>query len=219
MIRSQSESSWRRASARADRVLTAVVVIVAGFAGAVLGSAFATAPVRIVQTVSTVKEYIDVPPPAAQPSEDAAVVLLAQLRCLTEAMYYEARGEAEDGEKAVAEVVLHRLQAGGYGSSICAVVYAGALKARCQFSFVCDGSRLRRRSERDWHKAQGLASRILSGELALADATGGALNYHAAYVRPFWAAKLVRTAQIGNHIFYRPRAAPMRNRRFSAVGA
>ena len=37
----------------------------------------------------------------------------------------------------------------------------------------------------------------------LRDETGGAVNYHAVYVRPRWAREFIRTAQIGNHIFYR----------------
>ena len=51
--------------------------------------------------------------------------LLAEHRCLSEVMYYEARGEGEDGQKAVAEVVFHRMNTGNYGHSICAVVYEG----------------------------------------------------------------------------------------------
>ncbi|MEO1276409.1 MAG: cell wall hydrolase, partial [Pseudomonadota bacterium] len=34
--------------------------------------------------------------------------------------------------------------------------------------------------------------------------TGKATHYHATHVRPRWASKLVRTARIGDHIFYRP---------------
>ncbi len=34
--------------------------------------------------------------------------------------------------------------------------------------------------------------------------TGKATHYHAASVLPRWAKRLVRTARIGDHIFYRP---------------
>lgn len=109
---------------------------------------------------------------------------------------------------AVAEVIFHRLQGGGYGRSICAVVYEGAPRTGCQFSFACDGSRSRSKSPEDWRKAEILAARILTGELTLSDLTDDAMNYHALYVHPIWSAKLIRTAQIGNHIFYRLPGGP-----------
>lgn len=129
--------------------------------------------------------------------------LLAEFKCLSEVMYYEARSEGEKGEKAVAEVVFHRLESGRYGNSICGVVYAGSTRPGCQFSFTCDGSLDKPKEMEPWHMAQSLAVRIMSGSLPLPDATDGATNYHAVYVRPVWAGDLVRTAQIGNHIFYR----------------
>jgi spore germination cell wall hydrolase CwlJ-like protein len=39
--------------------------------------------------------------------------------------------------------------------------------------------------------------------VALKNATGGALNFHAVSVSPDWADTMDRTTQIGNHIFYR----------------
>jgi hypothetical protein len=129
--------------------------------------------------------------------------LLAEHKCLSEVMYYEARGEGVQGEKAVAEVVFHRLESGRYGNSICGVVYAGSTHPGCQFSFTCDGSLDRPKDAEAWRAAQVLAVRIMTGEQPLPDATDGATNYHAVYVRPVWAGDLVRTAQIGNHIFYR----------------
>ncbi|MGZ4032950.1 MAG: cell wall hydrolase [Tumebacillaceae bacterium] len=127
--------------------------------------------------------------------------LLTEHRCLAEVMYYEARGEGEEGEKAVAEVVFHRMAAGDYGKSICAVVYEGTDQVACRFSFACDGSQKKGKSEQAWRAAQLLAARVLTGEVMLRDETGGAVNYHAVYVRPRWARDLTRTAQIGNHIF------------------
>jgi spore germination cell wall hydrolase CwlJ-like protein len=43
----------------------------------------------------------------------------------------------------------------------------------------------------------------LTGEERLNDATGGAVNFHAASIEPGWTGEFVRTVQIGNHIFYR----------------
>ena len=63
----------------------------------------------------------------AKSGPDAGMTrLLAEHRCLSEALYYEARGEGRQGQQAVAEVVFHRMNNGNYGHSICAVVYEGA---------------------------------------------------------------------------------------------
>jgi spore germination cell wall hydrolase CwlJ-like protein len=129
--------------------------------------------------------------------------LVAEHRCLSEALYYEARGEGRIGQQAVAEVVFHRMNAGNFGHSICAVVYEGARRRGCQFSFTCNGALDAPREEAAWKKAEQLAARILTREIALGNATAGAINYHAVSVSPFWAPALKKTTQIGKHIFYR----------------
>jgi spore germination cell wall hydrolase CwlJ-like protein len=118
-------------------------------------------------------------------------------------LYYEARGEGADGQKAIAEVVFHRMNHGNYGHSICAVVYEGAGHQGCQFSFTCNGELTRGKEQDAWRESEQLAARILTGEVRLRDTTGGATNYHAVSVNPEWADTLERTTQIGNHIFYR----------------
>jgi spore germination cell wall hydrolase CwlJ-like protein len=118
-------------------------------------------------------------------------------------MYYEARGEGTSGEKAVAEVVFHRMRHGNYGHSICAVVYEGAGRPGCQFSFVCSGELAQRKSMAAWRESEVLAARILTGEVRLGDTTGDATHFHAVSVQPGWADVMERTVQIGNHIFYK----------------
>ncbi len=55
--------------------------------------------------------------------------------CLTEALYFEARGETVRGMFAVAEVILNRVDDPRYPSSVCAVVNQGTgKKFRCQFT-------------------------------------------------------------------------------------
>ena len=201
-------AQWRSASVRADHVLVTVMAVFIGIAGTALGSALVYSPAiaRTARFMGPVVENTHIPAPVSpnvDSGQDAAIKLLAEHRCLAEAMYYEARGEGEKGEMAVAEVIFHRLQGEGYGRSICAVVYEGAPRMHCQFSFACDGSRSRSKSPEEWREAEVLAARILTGELTLCDVTDDAMNYHAVYVRPIWTAKLIRTAQIGNHVFYR----------------
>jgi len=129
--------------------------------------------------------------------------LLAEHKCLSEVLYYEARGEGAGGQKAIAEVVFHRMNHGDYGHSICAVVYEGANRSGCQFSFTCNGDMKRAKQPGAWRESEKLAAQILTGQVALKNATGGALNFHAVSVSPDWADTMDRTTQIGNHIFYR----------------
>ena len=137
-------------------------------------------------------------------SADAVMTqLLAEHKCLSEVLYYEARGEGAGGQKAIAEVVFHRMNRGDYGHSICAVVYEGSNHPGCQFSFTCNGDMKRPREAAAWQKSEELAAQILTGEVRLGNTTGGATHYHAVYVRPLWAPTLEETAHIGQHIFYR----------------
>jgi hypothetical protein len=190
------------ATARADRVLVAVLAIVLATTSAAIGAAMTHHPgIILTRLIGPAQPPIA---PATQIVEDDTVsTLIAEHRCLTEALYYEARGEGQRGQQAVAEVVFHRLSTGRYGRSICAVVYEGATRPGCQFSFTCDGSMHHLREESAWKNAEQLAEQILTGAIRLGDATGGAINYHAATVSPAWAPALAETAQIGNHIFYR----------------
>jgi len=181
-------------NARSDRVMIAALAIILATVSATLGAATthpAAPPAKLVV-------------PAPQRDEDTALAYLAtEHRCLTEALYYEARGEGRVGETAVAEVVFHRMNAGNFGHSICAVVYEGFGRPGCQFSFTCDGALHRRRETSAWQKSEQLAAQILTGEAPLHNATGGATHYHAVQVNPFWAPTLKKTAHIGNHVFYR----------------
>ena len=141
-------------------------------------------------------------------SGEALQKLAAEQRCLAEVMYFEARGESEAGQRAVAEVILHRLAEGGHGHTICNVVYEGSGQTFCQFTFACDGSLLKPRAMEPWRAAQVLAARLMAGEVP-ADGTLGATYYHAVSVHPTWAPGKQRVVQIGNHIFYRDRVAQM----------
>ena len=141
--------------------------------------------------------------PAAPAADIAMTALLAEHRCLAEVLYYEARGEGAQGEKAVAEVVFHRMNNGNYGHSICAVVYEGAGHPGCQFSFTCNGELAHRKETQAWAESESLATQILTDQAWRKDSTGGATNFHAVSVEPEWAPTLEKTTQIGNHIFYR----------------
>ncbi|WP_435417880.1 cell wall hydrolase [Parerythrobacter aurantius] len=123
------------------------------------------------------------------------------LRCLTQAIYYEAANEPEDGKKAVAQVVMNRMRHPAYPDSVCGVVYQGANARVCQFSFTCDGALLRRPMQRQWDESARIARLALAGEQFTP--VGTATHYHADYVLPKWAFTLEKLKVIGAHIFYR----------------
>jgi spore germination cell wall hydrolase CwlJ-like protein len=124
------------------------------------------------------------------------------LRCLTQAVYFEAGFEPIAGQQAVAQAVLNRVRHPGYPKSVCGVVYEGAARGTgCQFSFTCDGALERAISPVIWTNAEIVARRALSGFVM--KTVGAATHYHADYVYPYWAPTLVKVATVGTHVFYR----------------
>ncbi|MFO1148925.1 MAG: cell wall hydrolase [Alsobacter sp.] len=124
-------------------------------------------------------------------------------RCLAEAIYFEARSEPEDGQAAVAQVVLNRVRSGLYPTSVCGVVYQNRnRKFACQFSFACEGKSLRINEVDSWKTAVRIAREVTFGQTYNED-VGAATHYHANYVRPFWAKRLKKMDVIGRHIFYK----------------
>lgn len=168
-------------------------------------------PVKVALNQPRPLSPLVLPGPISQGGDagDALKQLAAEQRCLADVIYFEARGESEAGQRAVAEVILHRLAEGTHGQTICNVVYEGAGQTFCQFTFACDGLGKQPRLAEPWRAAQVLAARLMAGEVP-ADTTFGATYYHALSVHPSWAVKKLRVAQIGNHIFYRDQMAQAR---------
>lgn len=124
------------------------------------------------------------------------------LECLTQAVYYEARGEGRDGMKAVAQVVLNRARHPAFPNSVCGVVFQGAgRRTGCQFSFTCNGSMRRGVNPVAWDRARDVASKALSGSVFAS--VGNATHFHTTGVSPGWRNSLVRVSQVGSHLFYR----------------
>ncbi|WP_375383219.1 cell wall hydrolase [uncultured Sphingomonas sp.] len=123
------------------------------------------------------------------------------LECLTAAIYYEAGNQSDDGERAVAQVVLNRVRHPAFPATVCGVVYQGSEHAGCQFSFACDGSMARARSRDGWVRALRIASDALAGQVFAP--VGLATHYHTFAVTPAWNRALVMTDAIGAHFFHR----------------
>ena len=135
----------------------------------------------------------------------ASVHSASEVKCLATAIYFEARGEPERGQIAVAQVVLNRLKNPAYPNTICGVVYQNKnQRNRCQFSFACDGIPDRITERGAWAASQSLATKILNDNrtMFLSD-VGAATHYHASYVRPRWARSMKKVDKIGRHIFYK----------------
>lgn len=131
-------------------------------------------------------------------------------QCLTMAIYYEGAHEPEEGQDAIARVVLNRTQSPRYPGTICGVVWQGHERPTgCQFSFTCDGSLRRMPMPKLWRRAQDAADRALAAKDlgSTPDSMINALHYHADYVFPRWRHAMTEVARIGRHIFYRPGAS------------
>ncbi len=122
--------------------------------------------------------------------------------CLTEALYFEARGESRQGQMAVAEVILNRVDSADYPNSVCGVIgQGGTALYSCQFTYRCDGRPIRFH-ERDAHRQVAqVAHEMLAGQPRTL--TDGATHYHTRAVHPSWANRFPRTTTVGAHHFYR----------------
>jgi spore germination cell wall hydrolase CwlJ-like protein len=141
------------------------------------------------------------------PAEHLALQGEARLKaekCLTTAIYFEARGESERGQIAVAQVILNRVFSGYYPASVCGTVYQNAhRRLACQFTFACDGIPDRVTEPEAWARAKRIAEETLDGKLWLPE-VGKATHYHAYWVRPGWARTMHKLHKLGVHTFYRP---------------
>ena len=155
-------------------------------------AACAGEPVAVATTHAPGPELV-APAPALPPD--------SEIECLAKTIYFEARGEPDSGQRAVAAVVLNRVRNPAFPDTICEVVHQGGEDTRhCQFSWWCDGLSDEPRDQRAWTRAQRVARAMLLGA---EDPTHGALYFHSVRVRPYWSASLDRTTRIGRHVYYR----------------
>lgn len=119
-----------------------------------------------------------------------------QQECLARNIYFEARGESERGQVAVAQVTMNRVESSRWPNNVCDVVYQ-----RRQFSWTHTVRDHTPRDAEAWERAQQIAEQVLEDQVE--DPTNGATHYHARYVNPSWARQLRRTADIGVHLFYK----------------
>ena len=122
---------------------------------------------------------------------------------LAKTLWGEARGEGTKGMQAVANVVINRVQKGGwYGASVKDVVLK-PYQFSCWNTTDVNRAQLDNLTIDDLKKsgAWDISEKAINNELP--DITDGAINYHAKSVNPSWAKSMTKTVQIGNHIFYK----------------
>ncbi|SHF68680.1 Cell Wall Hydrolase [Pseudosulfitobacter pseudonitzschiae] len=125
-----------------------------------------------------------------------------QWRCLSEALYFEARGETVKGQFAVAEVIMNRVKSGRFPGSVCGVIKQGTgKKYQCQFTYTCDGHADKIREQAAFNRVAKVARAVLDGTAP--KLTSGATHYHTTAVNPRWSKVYTQTARIGVHLFYR----------------
>jgi len=123
--------------------------------------------------------------------------------CLQQNIYFEARNQSTLGQVSVAWVTLNRMDSNKFPSTICKVVWQ-----KKQFSWTHDGKKDRPGKSEAEQLAWTMASHVVEAVLQdyvwgrKSDAVGGALFYHADYVKPIWRHSLIKVATIENHIFY-----------------
>ncbi|WP_448501332.1 cell wall hydrolase [Sphingomonas sp.] len=130
---------------------------------------------------------------------------LRALECLTAAIYFEAANEPDDGQRAVAQVVLNRVRHPAFPATVCGTVYQGSDQSVCQFSFACDGAMARRPMASAWARARRVAADALAGRVFAP--VGLATHYHTYAVTPSWNRSLVMTGVHGAHFFHRWKGA------------
>jgi len=178
-------------------VILGVVVGVAAFAGAAKTNPASAAAYAAAAQSGYAKAAAEpsLAKPAPQVVRSLPQAAPGALNCLAAAVYYEARGESVAGRAAVAQVVLNRTRRAGYPKSICAVVYQGAQRGDCQFSFVCNGAMRGPRERFAWLDARRVAARALGGYVMTV--VGKATSFHSASARaPSGAVRL------GGHVFF-----------------
>lgn len=116
-----------------------------------------------------------------------------ELECLAKIVLHEAGNQGRDGQLAVAQVVMNRVNSGRFADTIC-----GVALQRNQFFNVHAYHPPR---DGRWETAVEIArdARAAASPPVVADA----LFFHAAQANPPFFRSRQRVAQLGNHVFYR----------------
>lgn len=186
---------------QAGQIADTAAALRAGPDSAGLALALAAPAAAVADAVQPASAPLAAPPVAEQVAAPKAT-RASELECLTQAVYFEARGESARGQQAVATVIMNRVKNPNFPKTVCGVVYQGASHRNgCQFSFACDGIPEHVDDPKAWKQAMDIAKDVIGGKDYLPE-VGYATHYHATYVYPHWAPRMKKVTKIGMHVFY-----------------
>lgn len=142
------------------------------------------------------------PKPVAETEKPRFTLTDQDRQDLRKTIAAEAAGEGETGMIAVGNVIRNRAERRGKS-------LADVVREPNQFTgYEAPGpDALQILQDPDQvAKIDSIIDRMAAGELP--DITGGADHYHASYVSPDWAGKMPKTAEVGQHLFYRAENGP-----------
>lgn len=116
------------------------------------------------------------------------------MECMAKNIFYEAGNQSIKGKIAVAYVTYNRTLNDKFPDNVCSVVYQTG-----QFSWT--KTKRRERIKNDWRWAESVY--VANNFMLYPDPTKGSLFFHERSIRPKWGMKIIHTASIGNHMFYR----------------
>lgn len=153
------------------------------------------APAVLAQPEAVIAPALDEIEAPARPApvRPASDVVDAELTCLAKVVVHEAGNQSREGQMAVAQVVMNRVNdsRGRFGRTIC-----GVIMQRGQFFNVHAYNPPRNAR---WRTAVEIARQARDGDHP--PVIGNALFFHAAYAAPFRGR--TRVGRIGDHVFYR----------------
>lgn len=140
----------------------------------------------------------------------------ADIKCLQQNIYFEARNQSRVARIAVAWVTFNRVNSPRYKNTICDVVYSSIYRNgvhRCAFSWYCDGLPDTPKNNKvelhAWEESRKIAENMIRNcfeddGVCPEDPTRGAVFYfNPKLANPAWVVTKVKTASIDDHDFYR----------------
>lgn len=114
------------------------------------------------------------------------------LTCIAFAIYFEARGEVDLGQRLVADTVLNRVESPRYPNDACEVV-----KQKHQFEWYWDGKPEHIDDKGAYEKSVSIATKAISSPRTI----DNVCHFTAAYLHPKWAYDMTAFL-VGNALFY-----------------
>lgn len=127
-------------------------------------------------------------------------------QCIREALYYEARGEGEEGMRAVMSVIYNRTKAKGFPETYCKVIHQAV-----QFSYrngTQPGIHIEIKPVKPSDKVAYTLASVIAQEAAVGrfkplPELSDVLWYHTKDVKPRWSRAMQKVRTIAKHQFFK----------------